>query len=240
MSDHGMDNTLHRVMPELPIRMIVAGPSGAGKGVLVSDLLMKHYRHRFSKIYYFSASALLDDNLKPLQKYCQEHLGQDPDKDPCLYDTWDEEVLENILERQTSVCDHVKKRGSKRKFHIALVCDDFSDQRKVVRGGILERLYIRGRHANISSFVLTQYYRLLSPTIRTNATLIAIFRLRNIKDRTAIIEESSAILDQRTLHKLYDMATSKPFGFLLILLTETDPSKMFFSSLDSRLIPNVK
>lgn len=235
-----MDNDLHHVMPKLPIRMIVAGPSGAGKGVLVSDLLLKHYRGQFSKIYYFSASATLDDNLKPLQKYCQKELGQDPEKDPCLYDTWDEAALENILQRQMAVCDHVKKRGSKRKFHIAIICDDFSDQRQVVRGGILERLYIRGRHANCSTFVLTQYYRLLSPTIRTNATLIAVFRLRNIKDKQAIIEENSAVVDQKSLLKMYDMATGtgKPFGFLLIMLTETDPNKMFYSSLDARLIPS--
>ena len=66
------------------------------------------------------------------------------------------------------------------------------------------------------------------------------FRLRNNKDNTAILEENSAVVNSKVLEKMYDMATSKPFGFLLILLTETDPNKMFFSSLDSRLIPNVK
>ena len=239
MSDHGMDNTLHKVMPEPSLRMIISGPSGSGKGILLSELLLKHYRHKFAKIYYFSASALLDDNLKPIQKYCEKHLGQG-ENDPCMYDTWDEGVIEGILERQMAVCAHVKKRGSKQKFHIAIICDDFADDRKVVRSGLLEKIFCKGRHANVSCFVLTQYYRLLSPVLRCQQNCLAVFRLRNIKDKTAILEENSAVVNSKVLEKMYDIATSKPFGFLLILLTETDPDKMFFSSLDSRLIPNVK
>lgn len=225
------------VMPEPSLRMIIAGPSGSGKGILTSDLLLNHYRHKFAKIYYFSASALLDDNLKPIQKYAEKYLGQG-EKDPALYDKWDEEVIENILARQIAVCDHVKKRGSKKKFHICIVCDDFADDRKVVRSGLIEKIFCKGRHANVSCFVLTQYYRLLSPVLRCQQNVLAVFRLRNIKDKQAIIEENSAIVDQRTLNKMYDIATGKPFGFLLILLTETDPHKMFFSSFESKLIPN--
>ena len=55
------------ILPDLPIRCILAAPSGGGKGILVSDLLLNRYRGKFERIYYFSASALLDDNLKPIQ-----------------------------------------------------------------------------------------------------------------------------------------------------------------------------
>jgi len=218
------------------IRMIISGPSGSGKGILTSEILLKHYRGKFSKIYYFSASSKVDDNLKPLKKYCEEELNMDPEKDPCLYDKWDDEVVEKILDRQARVTEYMKKKGKKR-FHIAVVCDDFANERKVVRGGILERLYLRGRHINCSTFVLTQYYRLLSPAIRTNATHLACFRMRNLKDKIAIIEENAAIIDKKLLLQMYDTATSRPFGFLLILLTETDPNKIFYSSFDTRLIP---
>ena len=237
MSDHGMDNTLHQVMPEPSLRMIISGPSGSGKGILTSEILLNHYKGKFEKIYYFSASALVDDNLKPLRKYCEEHLNMDPEKDPCLYDTWDDSVVEKILDRQAAVTEYMKRKGSKKRYHIAVICDDFANERRVVRGGVLERLYLRGRHINCSTFVLTQYYRLLSPAIRTNATHLACFRMRNIKDRDAIIEENAAIIDKELLLQMYDKATSRPFGFLLILLTETDPNKTFYSSFDTRLIP---
>ena len=215
--------------------MVISGPSGSGKGILTSKLLLETFRGKFAKIYYFSASSTLDVNLAPIQRYCEEHLGQGKD-DPVLHDSWDEEVIENIIERQMKVCDLVKKRGSKRKFHICIVCDDFATERRVVRGGTLERLFLRGRHFSASCVVLTQYYRLLSPSIRTNATALAIFRLRSGADKEAIMSENNAIVKRKTLEELYDIATSKPFGFLLILLSESDPKKMFFSGLDTRLI----
>ena len=225
------------IMGPPAIRMIISGPSGSGKGILTSQILLNHYKGKFEKIYYFSASALVDDNLKPLQKYCEEHLNMDPEKDPCLYDTWDDAVVEKILNRQAAVVEYMKRKGSKRKMHIAVICDDFANERKVVRGGVLERLYLRGRHIHCSTFVLTQYYRLLSPAIRTNATHLACFRMRNIKDRDAIIEENAAILDKVRLLEMYDKATSRPFGFLLILLTQTDPAKTFYGNFDTRLVP---
>ena len=225
------------VLPAPPLRMIISGPSGSGKGILASEILLKHHRGKYEKIYYFSASALVDDNLKPLQKYCEEHLGQDSKKDPCLYDHWDEAVLDKILGRQTAVVDYMKRKKSKKKFYIAVVCDDFANERRVVRGGVLERLYLRGRHINVSVFVLTQYYRLLSPAIRTNATCLACFRMRNVKDLEAILEENSALVHKDKLKIMYEKAVSKPFGFLLILLTERDVEKMFYSSFNARLVP---
>ena len=223
-------------MLELPLRMVISGPSGSGKGILTSKLLLETFRGKFTKIYYFSASSTLDDNLLPLKKYCEKHLGQG-ENDPCLYDSWDESVLENIVERQKKVCDYVKAQNSKRIFHICIICDDFATERRVVRGGTLEKLFLRGRHFSASVLVLTQYYRLLSPSIRTNATALAVFRLRSGADKEAIMSENSAIVKRKTLEALDDIATSKAFGFLLILLSESDPSKMFFSSLETRLIP---
>ena len=221
---------------ELPLRMIISGPSGSGKGILTSKLLLEAFRGKFAKIYYFSASATLDVNLKPIKAYAEKHLGQG-ENDPALYDEWDEEVLANILKRQQKVCDFVKKQGSSKKFHICIICDDFATERKVVRGGSLEKLFLRGRHYNASVIVLTQYYRLLSPSVRTNAVVAAFFRFRSGSDKEAVMSENSAIVPRRTLEALYEKATSRPFGFLMILLTETDPAKMFFSGLDNRLIP---
>ncbi len=219
-----------------PLRMIISGPSGSGKGILTSDILLKHLRGKFHKIYYFSASALVDDNLLALKRYCEEHLGQGED-DPCLYDEWDESVVEAILERQTNIVQYLKKKGSKRRMDVAIICDDFANERRVVRGGLLERLYLRGRHIMCSTFVLTQYYRLLSPAIRTNATLLATFRMRNQKDLDAILDENSALLDKPRLRAIYDRAVSKAFGFLLIVLAETDIRKMFYGSFDTRFSP---
>ena len=66
------------VLPSPPLRMILNGISGAGKGHLTSEILLKHHRGKYARIYYFSGSAKVDINLQPIVDYAEKHLGQDP------------------------------------------------------------------------------------------------------------------------------------------------------------------
>ena len=80
------------ILPRLSTRCIIAAPSGGGKGVLMSQLLLdpKFYRGCFDRIIYISQSASVDSNLLPLKRYCEEELEQ---KEPCLYDEFDAGML---------------------------------------------------------------------------------------------------------------------------------------------------
>ena len=44
----------------LPLRWILAGPSGAGKGVTMQNMILKHFRGCWKRIYVFSPTAVLD------------------------------------------------------------------------------------------------------------------------------------------------------------------------------------
>jgi hypothetical protein len=219
-------------LPKLPVRAIIAGPSGAGKGVLVSKLLLdpKFYKGCFERIYYFSQSATVDHNLKPLRTYCEDQLGQ---KEECIYDEFDEELLKGLLARQLKLTAYLKDHKAKKGYSVCVVIDDFADMPSVVRGGLLSTLYIRGRHANISTFVLTQKYRALEPILRINATALFVFRLRNQKDLEAVVEESAALAPRKDIERLYRRAVEKEFGFLYVDLMAKDLSRMFYSSFDS-------
>jgi hypothetical protein len=219
-------------LPKLPVRAIVAGPSGAGKGILVSKLLLdpRYYRDKFERIYYISQSAKVDHNLKPLKRYCEDQLGQ---KEECIYDEFDEEMLRGLLARQLKLTEYLKEHKAKKGYGVCIVIDDFADMPSVVRGGLLSSLFIRGRHANISTFVLTQRYRALDPSIRINATALFFFRSRNGKDLEAMIEENSALAHRRDIDRLYRRATEPQYGFLYIDLQAKDLDHMFYNSFDS-------
>jgi len=59
-----------------------------------------------------------------------------------------------------------------------------------------------------------------------------VFRLRNLKELLdGVLHELSAIHDVKTLRDMYDMATSKPYGFLFVNLMK-DPSEMFYDGFD--------
>ncbi len=95
------------ILPRLSARIVVAGPSGVGKGVLTMQLLLnpKFFRGCFERIFYFSQSASVDSNLRPLEKYCREELGQE---EPCLFSEFDEEFLRGVLTSQLKITQYLK------------------------------------------------------------------------------------------------------------------------------------
>lgn len=230
------------ILPRLSARVIICGPSGVGKGVLMMQLLLnpEFYRGCFDQILYISASAAVDSNLKPLKAYCEETMRQE---EPCLYSEFDEEMLREHLEEQLQLVRFVKREAAKegkrtaKGFQTCVVVDDFADSPAVMRraGGILESLAIRGRHANISLFILTQKYRALSPQIRLNANSIAFFRQRSRFDLEAFLEENSGSVPKKELEALYKRATLQDHGFLYVQLMGAVPR--FYSSFEAELVP---
>ena len=215
-------------------------PQARGKSNLVVQLITNKsfYRSCFDRIYYFSASADLDSGLLPVKQYCELELDMDPKENPCLRSTWDEGFIAEVIEKQRRIVTRLKAEKSTDPLpQLLLVRDDFADSPKVVRGGILDTLFVRGRHMGISVLVLSQKYRLVSPVVRVNCTALIVFRLRNFSDLAAIVEENSALADPKTIRALYEKATAQPFGFLYIDLLSSSLAETFYSSFEARLVP---
>ena len=148
------------------------------------------------------------------QKIIREELGVDEDRERFCYADYRAEDLEAVIETQKRIVDAQKKRGDKKLYSILIIVDDFADNPSFTkRSSLLWMLYVRGRHYGISSISSVQRYRVLSPIIRTNATALIIFRLRNVKELEALTEENSAVVPRDRFRELYEEATSQPFGF---------------------------
>ena len=87
----------------------------------------------------------------------------------------------------------------------------------------------------ISTIVSTQKFNAIHPIIRTNATELYVYRLRNQKDLDAFLEELSALYDKKTLLKLYQHATERPFSFLYVKLSAHNRADMFYLNLSKKL-----
>ena len=68
-------------LPDLNLRWAFVGTSGSGKGVAMLDLLLRHYRGVFDRIYLYSKSSTIDKNWDPLKKYVERTLGVDQQKE---------------------------------------------------------------------------------------------------------------------------------------------------------------
>ena len=224
------------VVGKLPLRDIILGPSGAGKGILKSNMILKIYKGCFDRIYLFSPSIDVDKTWLPVKEYIEKSMKLDPKKEAIYFDHYDPEALEHIISTQHKVAEHMKQQNFTNIFQILIVIDDFADDPSFSRHSkLLHALFTRGRHSMISTIVSTQKYRAISNIIRVNATNLYVFRLRNAGDLDAWVDEVSAITDKKTLFELYHLATSKPYSFLFIKLNSKDTQHMFYSRFDERL-----
>ena len=219
---------------KLPVRGILLGPSGAGKGVLLQNMILDIYRDCFERVYLFSASINVDHTWLPVKSYLDNKISLSEDEPSLYYDTYDPESLQAIINTQRKIVEHQKTKRSNKLFSILIIVDDFADDPSFSRNSkLLHSLYVRGRHSQISTLVSTQKFAALSPLIRVNACSLYVFRLRNYQDLNTFLDEVSAIVDRKTLLQMYKSATDLDFGFLFVKLNSRSKKNMFMVKFNS-------
>ena len=226
------------VVPKLPMRSMLVGPSSSGKTVLLSNMVLDIYRDCFSRIYVWSPSIEVDSTWKPVKDYIRDHIKPN-EREKIYFDSYDPAELEQVINTQKKVIDYQKEQKHKDLYQILIIVDDFADNPDFTRRSqLLHQLYIRGRHYMISTITATQAYKQISPIVRKNMTHLFIYRLRNYGDLEAIIEELSAVYDKKTLLQIYHEAIDEPYSFLYVNLMSKDRTKMFLQRFERYLIPS--
>ena len=67
VKDFTCKQSKHPVMPKLPLRGVILAPSGSGKTVLLSNLILKMYRGCFERVYVFSPSVNVDQTWEAVK-----------------------------------------------------------------------------------------------------------------------------------------------------------------------------
>ena len=222
---------------KLPIRSILLGPSGAGKGILLQNMILDIYRGCFERVYIFSPSINVDVTWLPVKEYLNKTINLSENEPPLFYDTNDQENLERIIDTQRKVTEHLKsKKDTKKLFQILIIIDDWADSPDFSRKSqLLHALFTRGRHSGISTIVSTQKFTALHPIIRVNATELYVFRLRNYRDLETFIEEVSALIDKKSLMEIYNLATAEPYSFLYVKLTAKKKDDIFMVKFNKKI-----
>ena len=226
------------VAPKLPMRSMLVGPSGGGKTVLLTNMILDIYRDCFSRVYVWSPSINVDSTWKPVKDYIRDHIKPN-DREKCYFDSYEPSELEQVIKTQQKVIDYQKEQKHKDLYQILIVIDDFADDQNLTRKStLLHQLYIRGRHYMISTITSTQVYKAISNVVRKNMTHLFIYRLRNYSDLEAIVEELSAVYDKKTLLQIYHEAIDEPYSFLYVNLMSKDRTKMFMKKFEEYLVPS--
>ena len=198
-----------------PFRLLAFGNSGAGKGVVLQNIITKIYDGVFDAgVHVWSPSINVDHSWKPVKEWMERN---DIPPEKYTHETFNEGKLIEILDEQRDVVEYVKRKGGKIP-QMLLVFDDLAEDNVAMKSRAIQMLFLRGRHLACSVVVSVQKFRAINNAVRMNVTDTIVFTsIRNMKDLSAFIEESSALVPEDRLMAIYQKAKRQsPYAFLWI------------------------
>jgi len=165
------------------------------------------------------------------KKYYEKVMKTSPNKLDKLYDDNPDmfALLEQYNYQHPSEIEHENAEVNIVILDDLLGSDAFTRRTK----STLVNAMIKNRHMGICFALLVQSIRSVPKNIRLNCS---VFQLATFKNKKMILEdiyeEVSNVIDIEGFEKLYDYATAKPYGSLII---DTTNGKRFLSNLDSEL-----
>ena len=128
-------------LSELHGNMTITAMTGAGKTVLIKDLL-KHNEKHYKEVHLISGTA----KMQPVYNFIpRENIKEE----------WDEEFLKHLLSSRKAI----KERDNKVELDpILIIFDDMINDRGYKKSLAIDDLFIKGRHYGISMWFLTQNF----------------------------------------------------------------------------------
>lgn len=205
---------------DIPMRLLIVGKSQlSGKTNLILNLLLRNqfYRNKYDgQNIFIVTNNKLDNKLKILRK--EKDIGDENVME------FDEEDLEDLYEQLEDefLQDVADKKKPSNKL---IIFDDvaYSGGLKNKTAGIISKIVMNGRHANISSIFTTQKYSLVSTGVRSNVTGAILFNTSQ-KELELISEDMNYLENKKDFIKLFRKTTEKKNSFLVVNFTNQKAS----------------
>lgn len=195
------------LLPTLPMRALIIGPSSCGKTNLLINLLIGENKFNYDKLYIIS-STLHQYSYQSLMKYCDKHKI-----DASFFDSVDEFDIQEL--------DIDKKN--------VVVIDDMISNNN---DPLFKELFCRGRHYNASPIFLSQSYFITPKLIRDNASWIVLFKMNQRE-----ISTLCSRVGDMTIPMLQSIIKNLPkYGFTSIDHNSPDSDKKYRIGLDKYIV----
>ena len=200
---------------DLSFRLIINGKSFlAGKTSIILNLLLreKYYRNDFnSENIFIVSNNKLDNKIKILME------NMPPDGIPKTnYMKYDEDELEILYDQLEEEAEEEVNDG-KPMSHKLIILDDVasSGSLKNKQAGQLSRIFMQGRHANISCCVTSQKFSLLGHNLRSNCTAAILFNTSQ-KELELIADDFNYMESKKSFMRMFRDVTKEKHSFLVV------------------------
>jgi len=195
--------------------MIISGSSGSGKTTLLRRLMTDPNMFGpagkdgfFDFVFLLSTTGKIDD--------LQKKLGV---KKKYIIDK-EKEMIETIDKIMKIQQDNVKSDGIDKAPKIALIFEDLTSMKKLLKSEQLLRLAVQSRHLNIFPICCVHKYVALPRTIRLQAGSLFFFQGQRSEMERISEEFGGGSLKKKEMMALIDYATSGSHSFLFIDTTK--------------------
>ena len=171
----------------------------SGKSVLLKHLVEAE-KYKFHKIFVICPTERINRFYKDITD------------DECIFDNYNEIWMNKLIDKMTEI--NANKTAKERK-HILLILDDCVSDHNFHQSPTIKKLFLRGRHINISLLITTQYIYLISPSMRVNLDYVFCGQMNKQSIDLLCSEYLCGDIDKSEFIKMFNRCT-KAFNFLVV------------------------
>ena len=231
--------------PQPPARVIITGPSNVGKTYFLTNIIL-NIINDYDEIYIYSPS-LHQELYQRLIKCFSNHIPihiipnilNEEDIDLVI-----EEVIDNKdfqkSDTEIETFDNIEELKFPQEYenNSIITLDDLKE--KEIINEKIQAMFKRGRHNNLSIFIICQdYYELPKKTIRANGNIFHLFKPNKYLDVRNIFQDKASM--DMTLNEFKDLTSicwNKNYQPLTIDMTKDKYTGRYRLGLNSIFVPN--
>jgi len=207
--------------------MLLLGNSGSGKTMLIKKIInsiKKNYQ-------YF---VILCPSLEFSGDY-DEFKNNDEKNQFTFFNEYDPRVLEEIMETQADI---IVRYGKQRTPKVVVLLDDCMEN--IRQRSIVEKLYFKGRHLNISPISLVQKLKGISTILRVNTRYSIFFRAGNSSELEHFLEAYTGKRERNKIEEILYEWFKDPYTFLFADFKTQKFQDRYILGKDMKLIEKVE
>ena len=231
--------------PSHPCRVIITGPSYSGKTYFLTNIIL-NIINEYDKIYIYSPSLhqdLYQKLIKCFSNYIPIHI---------IPNILNEEDIDIVIEELINNKDFEKSYIEIETFDIIeelkypqeyednsiIILDDLNE--KEINNDKIQAMFKRGRHNNLSIFIISQdYYELPKKTIRANGNIFHLFKSNNYLDLRNIYQDKASMdMSLREFKILTSICWNEKYQPLTIDMTKDKYQGRYRLGLNSIFVPD--
>lgn len=163
--------------------MLIAGSSGSGKTMLLKEILRSCQKN-------YDYIVVLCPSLEFSGDYNEFEDVERPEKDGksggkryTMFGEYDPDIIREIMESQSDI---IRRYGKERCPKVMIILDDCLEFLR--QHSLIEKLFFKGRHINISPICLVQKLKGVSTILRVNTRYAIFFRAGNSSEIEHFLE----------------------------------------------------